>query len=352
MYLKKLQSWLNNWEQWPFNLIYAPLGFVWLYYAVKARHFWFFSAVNPTLEFSGFEGETKKEMYAQLPQELYPKTIFIQPGCDFNQVESLLNQHSFSYPFIVKPDIGMHAMMFKKIMKRRQLENYHRIMPYEYIIQEWVDMPLEFSVFHIRYPESEKGMITGFIMKEYLQVTGDGKSTLLELIKQNPRAALRLEEMQKRHAGNLDKIISSGEKYYLSIAGNHNRGARFINLQHEIDERLNNVFDNISHKAKHFYYGRYDFKCTSVEDLKNGKNIQILEYNGAGAEPNHIYDCGMKYTDALKTIAFHWKHMYRISVINQSTGARMWSYWQGRNYLKKGRRILHHIKELDFESID
>jgi hypothetical protein len=56
-------------------IIYAPLGFLWMYYAIKTRAFWFFSNVNPTLEFSGFEGEPKKEMYDQLPKQLYPNTI-------------------------------------------------------------------------------------------------------------------------------------------------------------------------------------------------------------------------------------------------------------------------------------
>ncbi|HEX8358170.1 MAG TPA: hypothetical protein VF610_12185, partial [Segetibacter sp.] len=69
--MKRIWAKISNWEQWPFKLIYAPLGPVWLYYAFKARAFWFFSNVNPTLEFSGFEGETKKEMYDQLPRHLY-----------------------------------------------------------------------------------------------------------------------------------------------------------------------------------------------------------------------------------------------------------------------------------------
>jgi hypothetical protein len=34
-----------------------------------------FSNVNPTLEFSGFDGEPKKEMYNKLPDHLYPETI-------------------------------------------------------------------------------------------------------------------------------------------------------------------------------------------------------------------------------------------------------------------------------------
>src|SRR5215831_9530004 len=106
---------IKSWEQWPFHLIYAPLGFVWLYYAFRARAFWFFSNVNPTLEFSGFEGENKKEMYEQLPKKYYPRTIFIKAGEDLNVVEQKAEHAGFTFPFVVKPQIGMHAMLFRKI---------------------------------------------------------------------------------------------------------------------------------------------------------------------------------------------------------------------------------------------
>jgi hypothetical protein len=111
-----------------------------------------------------------------------------------------------------------------------------------------------------------------------------------------------MEEMRHKHGEHFKNVIRVGEKYVLSIAGNHNRGARFVNLHKQVDQRLCDVFDKISNETTHFYYGRYDIKCTSIEDLKAGKNIAILEFNGTGAEPNHIYDCGMNYFEALKEL--------------------------------------------------
>ncbi len=173
------------------------------------------------------------------------------------------------------------------------------------------------------------------------------KSTLLQLICHDQRACLRETEMRQRHAASLNEVIPAGKKYILSIAGNHNRGARFINLHHEIDEALCNVFDAISLQSGHFYYGRYDLKCTSVADLKLGKNIQILEFNGTGAEPNHIYDSGMRYTHALKVIARHWHDMYHIGRINFMNGVPYWSYWKGRKHLKKANRFFAMLKKAD-----
>ncbi len=288
-------------------------------------------------------------MYEQLPPDLYPATIYVVPGQSIYQIEQQLNAAGITYPFAVKPQVGMQGMMFRKINNEAQLARYHRQMPAEYVLQNLVDMPMEFSVFHIRYPDEKRGKITGFILKEYLAVTGDGRHTLLQLIRQHPRAKYREEEMKVRHAAHLQEVIADGKQYFLSMAGNHNRGARFINLHREIDDALGEVFDAISNESNCFYYGRYDLKCTSVEELKAGKNIQILEYNGTGAEPNHIYDCGMGYLQALKVIVHHWEDMYRIGRINLKKGVRYWSFNEGRKHLKKAHRFFKILHQADLE---
>jgi len=43
--------------------------------------------------------------------------------------------------------------------------HYHSIMPFEYIVQQLVYYPVEVSVFYIRHPKEEKGIVTGFLHK-------------------------------------------------------------------------------------------------------------------------------------------------------------------------------------------
>jgi hypothetical protein len=158
---------------------------------------------------------------------------------------------------------------------------------------------------------------------------------------------VRENEMRKRHAQNLSKILAPGEKYFLSITGNHNRGAKFVNLHQQIDQQLCDVFDEISNRAGEFYFGRYDLKCTSIEDLKQGKNISILEFNGTGAEPNHIYDCGMNYREALKEIARHWKYLYEISEINKQRGIPHWTFMKGYKHLRRAAKHFKVMRKYD-----
>ena len=196
--------------------------------------------------------------------------------------------------------------------------------------------------------DEEKGVITGFIQKELMDLYGDGKSTLLELIEKHPKARHRMEEMRIKHNEYLEKVIPQGERYILTYAANLNRGAKFTNLHHLIDEDLLNVFDPISHRAR-FYYGRYDIKCASVEELKQGKNFTILEFNGSGAEPNHVYNAGFSLFQAYRVFLFHWKVLYRISRYNKEHGLPYWPFSKGLRFLKAARKHLEVLEKADTE---
>ncbi|GAB3011319.1 D-alanine--D-alanine ligase [Niabella terrae] len=342
-FLKKISAW----ERWNFFVLYAPIAPVWLWYCLRSRSLWFFSASNPTITFGGFEGEGKKEMYEQLPAEMVPRSIYITAGMPADVLLNKIAVEGFSYPFIVKPDVGMKGILFRVIGDRTQLLRYHERIPVEYIVQQKVDLPVEVSVFYYRYPWQQQGHITGFIQKELLQVTGDGQHCLKELILSHPRARLRFEEMEHRHGHRFDRILEKDEVFYLSYAGNHNRGAHFINLNTEIDERLLEVFDRISHYTGTFYYGRYDIKTTSVADLKAGRNFQILEFNGAGAEPNHIYDSGMSLWQAYRVILRHWKVLFKISRYNHRHGSPYWAYRKGKDFLQSARKHFRMLEQYD-----
>ena len=299
--------------------------------------------------FSGFEGETKHEMFEQLPSEFSPVSIYIQPSEKFETVLCNMQKAGLNFPVAVKPDVGTKGLLFRKIENENQLKTYHALLSFTYVIQEMITLPIELSIFYVRYPDEEKGIITGLIAKEYLHLTGDGKSTLKQLIENHPKAFMMAEEQKIKHKKNLNTVIAANEKYYLNELGNHNRGANFINLKNEVDERLLSVINKINLYSKHFYYGRYDIKTSSLEDLKTGNNISILEYNGVGSEPNHIYDIGLSYRQAINTIAMHWKYMYEIGCINYKKGIKYIPFWKGVKMFRQSRRHTKLMKQLDLQ---
>jgi len=293
------------------------------------------------------DGEPKKEMYDLLPPSLYPATFNVLPQQNFDAVKEALQQSGIQYPFIVKPEVGCQGILFRKIDDEAELQTYHAKIPVEYIVQSLVSYPMEVSVFYIRHPQQKKGTVTGFLHKIPLQVTGNGKDTLEQLILQHPKAQKRLGEMFSKHKANLQTVIPAGEKYMLSYAANHNRGAHFIDLKEYIDDRLVAIFDNISLGISDFFYGRYDIMCSNVEDLKNGKNFTILEYNGCGAEPNHFYDTGYTLFGAYREILKHWKALYHICKYNSAQGIKPWPFQKGRKFLAQIKAHFKLIREAD-----
>jgi hypothetical protein len=224
-------------------------------------------------------------------------------------------------------------------------------MKVDYIVQEFVNYPMEVSVFYYRFPNEQKGNITGFVRKDCLSVTGDGICSLYELMLQYPRVQFRLEEMKIKHAASLNDVVPYGENYVLCEALNLSRGGKLVSLEHEKDKQLLALFDDLSY-ACNFYFGRYDIKCLGIDDLKKGKNFSILEFNGSGAEPHHVYGNGNSFIKAIKILLEHWSILYRISVINHKKGIPYWSFSRGLRHLLKARKHFKTLRSLEFNSIN
>lgn len=331
---------MQHWETWHWLIKYIPMIPFWIAHCVKARSCWFFTAANPTLTFGGYEGENKMEMYNQLPEGTYPKTIFISCRISKPDLETLARQ--FSFPVAVKPDIARMGLMFRKINSLSALLTYHDRMEVDYLLQEYIHYPVEVSVFYYRLPDQQTGTITGFVRKECMSVTGDGVSRLEDLMLNYPRVRFRLNEMRIKHADSLHQVIPKGTNYILSHALNLSRGGKLISLEHEKDGDLLAVFDAFS-RAANFYFGRYDIKCQSIADLKKGKHFSILEFNGAGAEPHHVYGNGNSLVKAIAILLEHWKVLYNISISNHKKGIQYWNFFDGIQHLYKARK---HFKKL------
>ena len=345
--VKKIINRITNWEAWPFKLLYAPIAAVWGWYMLRSGSVWFFTPSNPKITFGGMDGEPKKEMYGLLPKALCPVTFYVEPGMDFNKLITDLQTSNISYPFIVKPDVACQGILFRKIDNEDELKNYHDKMPVKYLVQDLVKYNMEVSVFYIRHPQEKKGMVTGFLHKIPLQVEGNGRDSLFELVSKHPKGKKRIGEMYSKHKERWNEILPAGEKYMLSYAANHNRGAHFIDLKEHIDDRLVSIFDEISLGINDFFYGRYDIMCSNVEDLKNGQHFTILEYNGCGAEPNHFYDTGYTLLGAYKEILKHWKALYQICKYNNGQGIKPWPFKKGRVFLKEIKVHYKLIREAD-----
>lgn len=315
-----------SWEYWPVWVVYFPVSFYFLYLSIRARSFFFFSASNPTIETGGMFFESKWKIFQLVPKEYYPTTILVEGDEDTNGIELRMKQAGIVFPVIAKPDRGERGWAVKKINNTAELIAYKAALNVSFLIQSYINYPVEMSVFYYRHPSQKNGMVTSLTLKKLLTVTGNGQSTIEELVKGNDRSFLQYEKLKQQNKIDFTHIPQPGEEVVLVPYGNHVLGATFFNYNHIIDEQLHNTIDAVSRRIDGFYFGRYDLRCNSIEDLKAGKNFSILEVNGAGAEPAHIYEPGFSFFKAQLTIARHFRMMYKAARENNKNGVAYMSY--------------------------
>ena len=260
--------------------------------------------------------ESKWEIYQLIPAAYYPPTLFFNAGVSVNTVIDAVQSSLIKYPLIAKPDIGMKGLAVKKLNNDQELMEYISSSKVNLLIQEFVSFKNEVGIFYYRFPNEERGHISGIVGKEFLAVTGNGRSTVKELLMMEKRYILQIPVLDKTYGNSLEKILATGEELLLVPYGNHIRGAKFIDLTHLVDEQLTQTIDNVCRQVNGFYYGRLDIRYNSWEELKQGKNFSIIELNGAGSEPTHMYDPRHSIFFAWKEIIRHWKILWKISRIN------------------------------------
>jgi hypothetical protein len=329
---------LRSWEYWPFGILQGPVFIYWLLLALKERSIFFFSASNPSILSGGMMGESKSEVLELIPEEVKPKTHLIKLPATTETVVNDMNRHGFSFPVIFKPDLGERGWMVQKIDTREDVQKYLDKIKINFVVQELVDLPLEFGVFYVRYPNQPHGRVTSITMKRFLSVTGDGRSTLRELILSSDRPKLQWGILKDTYKNDLDVVLPEGQQKELVSIGNHCLGTTFLNANHLITPRLNASFDSISQKVRGFYFGRFDLRCASLEDLEAG-NVKIVELNGCGAEPAHIYHPGSSFWRGMATLFAHVHSMHRVSVINHSMGVPYLSFQEGRAIYRKFKAL-------------
>jgi hypothetical protein len=311
---------LFNWEYWPFHIVYAPVYLYWIWLGAKARSFFFFNASNPSIKNGGFLLESKKAIYDLIPPQYYPPTLFFKAGSAPAGILQKISDNGLSFPVIGKPDIGGRGRGVKKLDTIDDVIDYAQNSQVDFLVQEFVPYENEAGIFYYRYPNEKNGHISGIVHKEFLTVEGDGSSTIEQLLKKEKRFILQLANLRKTKAEELKKIPGTGEKHLLVPYGNHARGAKFTDISYLVDETLTHSIDTACKKVNGFYFGRLDIKYNTWEELRHGKNFSIIELNGAGSEPTHIYDPKYSIFFAWKEIIRHLNILSRISRINNSQG--------------------------------
>lgn len=343
---KKSIRWakITTWEYLPWWLANVPVYLFWLWFAVRARHLFFFSNVNPAIPLGGAVGESKHQILSLLPPQMVPRTVLVEAGTAKEKLRETLHAAGISFPAIAKPDVGERGFLVKKVEDLDALFDHLLRYPVPFLVQEWLTSPMEASVLFHRFPKEAGGGfgITSVCVKVFLTVRGDGVSDVRTLMTRDVRSALQLARFERDFPETLAQVPAVGESLLLEPIGNHSRGTQFLNGNHLIGPALVAAFEPLCRSIEGVQYGRFDLKCASEEALLRGE-CQVMEMNGVLGEPAHVYDPAFGMWRAYRDLFRHWRLLYRLHRAQRQAGIQPTSYGEAwrivRGYFAYKKRL-------------
>ena len=313
MTLRKYWIRTTNYEFWPFWLFYIPAYFYYVFLAIKSRSVLYFTKLNSGMNFGGAILSSKVEILSQLPDRLIPKTILIDHSDSFETINQKRHSQNITFPIIAKPDNAERGKGVYKLGNESDLKRFiKKIKQQTYLIQEFVSYPIELGILVHKTPTGYFH-ITSMCEKAFCSVTGNGKSTLGDLILKDIRVAHRIPYFKSKYQSEWNMVLQKGETVIIEPIGNHNLGTRFCNANHRINKDIYKWVKTFMSHLPLFDYGRIDMKIANWESFKHDDGIKILEINGVNAEPIHIYDEKQSIGQAYRSIFYHMNVIYQLS---------------------------------------
>jgi hypothetical protein len=340
---------LSFFEFWPGWLFYAPVVVQWIGLGLRHGSMMLPTAANPAIEGGGLCGESKISILDQagpVARALiapYAKLVTHawNPNADLAAAEAAMRAAHLRFPVVAKPDIGCNGSGVRVTNDRCDLFRYLKAFPRReaVMLQALVPDEGEAGIFYLRPPGESQGRITSLTLKCQPFVIGDGHSTLQQLILADPRAGRVPELYLPRLKHRLHEIPEPGARVRLVFVGNHCRGSIFRNGADTVTPALAACVDRIAHALPEFSFGRIDVRFESLEALRRGEDLKIIEINGVGSEPTHIWDPRTRLLEAWRSQLFHYGMAFRLGAANRARGHRpetlstMFRLWQRQKRL-------------------
>ena len=315
---------LRRWEFWPSWLFYAPVACWVVLLALRYRGLTTITTSNPGIPDGGLVGESKFDILDRLPAEYTIPTERFVPGDGpdaLGEALSRVERRAWSFPLVVKPDVGQRGAGVRLVRTIGQLTSHLTTAGGALIVQPFHEGPYEAGIFYYRMPGEMHGRVFSVTDKQFPAVVGDGVSTLRQLIASHPRYRFQSRLFLSRHAAQTDRTPAVDERVPLGIAGNHAQGAVFRDGAHLLTPELEARIDGIARHYPGFFIGRFDVRYRDVTAFMAGRDLAIVELNGATAESTDIYDPDRSLLSAYRVLFRQWSLVFAIGAANRRDGA-------------------------------
>ncbi|MBV1834069.1 ATP-grasp domain-containing protein [Novacetimonas pomaceti] len=322
----KSPSPLSMFEFWPGWIFYTPVVMYWIILGLRYRDVSLPTAANPRIETGGLCGESKSSILDMAGETarrwIAPYAIMETGENDTPRALRAMEKTGLGFPVVLKPDIGCNGTGVKLIGDEAALTQALATFPrhVSLMLQRLIPYSHEVGIFYIRHPDEKRGRITSLTYKEVPVLTGDGRSTVEELLRADPRTRLVPQIYIPRLRARLGEVLAAGESLPLVFTGNHCKGAIFHDCTATVTPELESRIDEIMHDIPDFHFGRIDVKAESAAALLRGEKFEIIEINGVGSEATHIWDSRTTLRDAYAAQFMHYRETFRIGAKKRKAG--------------------------------
>ena len=265
-------------------LRYYPPLLPWLFFkrpsGTKLRHL---TMCNPIFPYSGLFGVSKlyvTELMQQFSLQT-PRSVVKSKEISSQELKDLYNLLAQSGKIIAKPEFGARSKGIKLLRKPEDISQFvEETRGKAFIVQAYIE-GRELSAFLLRQPDASQLTLSELTERQKVEVVGDGKARLKDLIAQLNRG--RSAKLKEVHKAELEQILPEGVRYNLAPLGTRSLGASYVPVDQQA-YYLETLIQNLSN-VKGLNYCRLE---TIVEDKTNMP--YIIEINGANAEPLKAYE--------------------------------------------------------------
>ena len=264
----------TRWEFWPMWLFYPPVAIHYLWLVVKYRGAMLPTASNPGIFSGGLVGESKmatlRDLMNTSPEFTAEAELLAGDSAKARLISlrEICARRGISYPFILKPDRGQRGAGIRVVRSESPAEEYLHETSAPVLVQRFAEGPHEAGIFYYRLPDESRGHIFAITEKVFPVITGDGVSTIAELIWRDDRARFMADKYLQRLGSRQNEVLAENETQPLVRAGNHAQGCIFRDGMRLNSPALENRIDEISKKVSGFFIGRYDIRFTNEADLR------------------------------------------------------------------------------------
>lgn len=306
-----------KYEYWPAWKFYPPVVIHCLWLALKYRSLTLWTLANPCMPDGGVVGESKCDILSRTDDPAVLKHARIDDGeaeARIKQVRQIIAQRGWSYPLILKPDAAQRGASVTLLKTDEDIAGFFEKCTGPAQLQQYHPGPLECGVFYTRLPSQPEGKIFSITDKVFPVLTGDGRSTLEQLIWQHPRFRFQHDVFHVRWADELERVLAEGETLRLAEAGNHCQGTLFRDGSRLITPELEKRIDQLAQRLDGYYFGRIDIRYSDEESFKRGENFGVIEFNGVTSESTNLYDPSWSLWRAYAVLRRQWALCFAIAL--------------------------------------